>query len=254
MKEIKLVDSPTVSVVVPMYNAEKFVGQTLNSLLDQSFKNFEIIVVDDGSTDKSADIIEKFSFDRRLRYFHKENGGTGSALNYGFERAKGSYFTWCSADNIYFPQFLEYLYKSLLKMEGSGVELVYSDFCFMTEDGRKIRDVVHERPQDGAALIEGYDIGMSFIYTRALWDKTGPYWEKICEDYQWCVRAAQHTKFGLINAVLAAFRVHGGQISGSRKEEEKAVADECKKLARELFGEAKKFGIEDSLNKQFGVS
>jgi hypothetical protein len=106
----------------------------------------------------------------------------------------------------------------------------------MNEGGQKIRDVIHEKPQAGCDLINGYDIGMSFMYTKELWDKTGEYWDKICEDFHWCVRAAQHTNFALVNAVLAGFRVHGGQITGNRKEEEKAAADECKRLATELFG------------------
>jgi len=238
MKEILLEDkAPLVSIVVPMYNAEKFIGQALDSLVRQTQKDIEIILVNDGSTDKSAEVAKHFFFDRRIRYFEKENGGTGDALNFGHERARGKFITWCSADNIYFPPFVDVLSSALLQAEQAekDIQFVYSDFCFMTEDGRKIRDVTHENPQRGKDLIAGYDVGISFMYTKELWDKTGPYWDKICEDFQWCVRAAQHTNFALVNAVLAGFRVHGGQITGSRKEEEAAAADECKRLARELF-------------------
>jgi glycosyltransferase involved in cell wall biosynthesis len=239
MREIKLVDNPEVSIIVPVFNGERFIAQTLDSLVKQEFPNIEIIIVNDGSTDNSKKIVDHFSFDRRLRYIEKPNGGTGSALNAGHEIARGKYLTWCSADNIYFPNFISTLYGTLRAANSSGgnIGLVYSDFCFMTEDGRKIRDVVHTRPQRGVDLIEGYDVGMSFLYTKELWDATGPYWEKICEDFHWCVRAAQHTNFGLVNAVLAAFRVHGAQITGSRQEEEKAIADECKALARKLFAD-----------------
>lgn len=233
MKEIKLKDDPVVSIVVPMFNAEKFVAQTLDSLVKQTFKDIEIIVVNDGSTDGSERVVNHFSFDRRLRYIKKENGGTGSALNVGHKATKGKYVTWCSADNFYFPNFVEELVKELDKGE---CQLVYSDFCFMTEDGKKIRDVVHTKAQRGVDLIEGYDVGMSFMYTKNLWEKTGEYWDRICEDFDWCVRAAQHTNFALVNQVLAAFRVHGGQITGSRKDEEKKAADDCKALARKLFG------------------
>lgn len=236
MREIKLVDNPKVSIIVPMFNAERFVAQTLDSLVKQTFPNIEIIVVNDGSTDNSKRVVDHFSFDRRLRYLEKPNGGTGSALNAGHAVARGDYLTWCSADNIYFPNFVATLCATLEASKDKNVGLVYSDFCFMTEDGRKIRDVIHAKPQRGVDLIEGYDIGMSFMYTKELWDATGPYWKKICEDFNWCVRAAQHCNFGLVNAVLAAFRVHGGQITGNRQAEEKAVADECKELARQLYG------------------
>lgn len=238
MKEIKLIDKPDISVVVPMYNAEKFIGQTLDCLVKQTYSNFEILLVDDGSTDNSKEMVDKFSFDRRLKYFFKENGGTGSALNYGHERASGRFITWCSADNIYFPPFLEVLRGALSQADeqGAPVELVYSDFYFCDAQGRKLDEVKHQKPQTGKDLIEGYDVGMSFMYTKSLWEKTGPYWNKICEDFNWCVRAAQYTEFGLVQAPLAAFRVHGGQITGSRKAEEQAVAEECKQLARKLHG------------------
>lgn len=239
MKEIVLVENPEVSIIVPMYNAEKWVAKTLSSLINQSYPNFEIIIVDDGSTDNSPRIVEHFSFDSRIRYYHKENGGTGSALNYGHERAKGKYITWCSSDNLYYTQFVEVLLSALVagEMQNAEYELVYSDFNFIQSNDQPIRSVVHTKAQSGKDLIEGYDVGMSFMYTKKLWDKTGPYWNRICEDYDWVVRAAQHTKFALVNAVLAGFRVHNDQITGSRKEEERAAADDCKKLARELYGE-----------------
>lgn len=242
MKEIKLQDNPDVSIIVPVYNSEKFVGQTLDCLVKQAYPNIEIIVVDDGSTDSSKDIVDKFSFDRRLKYFRKENGGTGSALNLGHDKACGKYFTWCSADNIYFPNFVTVLLGALKKSLEHDCHLVYSDFCFVDQNGRKLEDIIHKKPQTGKDLIEGYDVGMSFMYTRELWEKTGYYWEKICEDFNFAVRAAQHTKFGLVNAILAAFRVHGNQITGSNTEKEKVAADECKALAYKLFGDKDESG------------
>lgn len=239
MREIKLDQrDPLVSIVVPVYNSERFLGGTLNSLLAQKFQDIEIIVVNDGSTDNSKKLIEHFSFFRNLVYLEKENGGTGSALNLGHKHARGKYITWCSADNIYFPEFIDTFVKVFkqIEIEKAPVKFIYSDFCYITEDNKKIRDVLHQAPQSGKDLINGYDVGMSFMYTKELWEETGEYWERICEDFNWCVRAAQHTTFGLVKAVLAGFRVHGNQLTGSNKAEEKAAADECKKLARELFG------------------
>lgn len=255
MKEIKLKDDPEISVVVPMYNAEKFIGQTLDCLVNQSFRNFEIIVIDDGSTDNSKRVVEHFSFDRRLRYIHKENGGTGSALNLGHKEARGKYITWCSADNLYYPLFLEVLHEAIKakSTENPSIKLVYSDFHFVRADGKPIRPVIHNKPQTGADLIEGYDIGMSFLYTKELWEQTGEFWDRICEDYHWVVRAAQHAEFGLVNAVLAGFRVHGGQISGNRQEEERAAADTCKVLARQLFGEVAKTDLAAEINAKLGL-
>lgn len=219
-----------------MFNAERFVGQTLDSLVRQEFQDIEIIVVDDGSTDNSKKVVDAFSFYRNLRYFKKENGGTGSALNFGHDKAVGNYLTWCSADNIYFPNFIMSLLNKLKDGERNGIGLVYGDFYFMGENGEKLQGIKHTRAQTGRDLIEGYDVGMAFLYTRALWEATGYYWNRICEDFHWVVRAAQHAKFDIVNEFLAGFRVHGNQITGNRKQEEKAAADACKQLARQLYG------------------
>ena len=232
MKEIQLEDNPEISVIVPMHNAENFVAQTLNSLVCQAFTNFEIIIVDDGSTDNSKALVDKFSFDRRIRYVYKENGGIGSALNVGHELARGKYVTWCKLSNVYYPMFLAVLRASIGMGEKNGTELVYSDFQFIKADGQQIHPVVHNKAQTPKDLISGYDVGMSFLYTKELWDKTGPYWNRPCEDYQWCVRAAQYTKFGLVSAVLAGFL---SVPSDTPENDIKEAADDCRSLARALF-------------------
>jgi glycosyltransferase involved in cell wall biosynthesis len=236
MKHIDIITmDPLVSIIVPCYNAEKFIAQTLDSLCKQQLQDIEIIIVNDGSTDNSKSIIEKFFFDRRIRYIEKENGGTGSALNLGHSIARGKYLTWCSADNVYFENFALTLFQGIAMAEQQGIEYVYSDFIFVNERGQRLREVIHTQPQPAHDLVNGYDLGMSFMYTKKLWDKVGDYKSGICEDYDWSVRAAEHTKFALIRQILAAFRVHGGQISGNRKEEELEAANACKALALEMI-------------------
>jgi glycosyltransferase involved in cell wall biosynthesis len=238
VKEINLDNpNPLVSIVVPAYNAEKFIAGTLDSLSKQILQDIEIIVVNDGSTDNTKKVIQHFFFDRRIRYVEQENGGTGAALNTGHRLARGKYVTWCSADNIYFPNFAAELVNALQQCEINNVpvKFVYSDFTYIDANGRRLRDVVHEKPQPRADLVNGYDLGMSFMYTKELWDKSGPFWNRICEDYDWAVRAAEHTEFGLVKAMLAAFRVHGNQITGNNKEEEQATAEACRQAAARMI-------------------
>lgn len=242
MKHILIEENqPVVSVIVPVYNGEKYIMQTLSSLTSQRFQDYEIIVVDDGSTDNTQKLVKHFYFDRRLRMVSKENGGTGSALNMGHSLARGKYATWCSADNIYLPNFLLELVVALQQCEQEKlpIEFVYSDFAYMDAQGNKIKDLVHEKPQTREDLANGYDLGISFMYTMNLWRKTGLFWPNICEDYEWAVRAAQHTHFGLIKSVLSAYRVHPNQISGNRKDEEAAAAQHCRNLARQFMTEGK---------------
>ena len=228
---------PLVSIIVPAYNAEKYIGATLNSLVTQTFPYFEIIVVNDGSTDKTEDVVKQFYFDRRLKMVRKDNGGTGSALNMGHGLARGKFATWCSADNIYFPTFIQELAQALMHCEANNVpvEFMYSDFTYMDANGNRLQDVVHKKPQPKEDLANGYDLGMSFMYTMALWRRTGLYWNRICEDYDWAVRAAQHTNFGLLPVILAAFRVHPNQISGHKQQEENAAAEACRQKAKQLL-------------------
>ncbi len=236
MKEINLSDNPDVSIVLPVYNAERFLAATLDSLVKQLYENFELIIVDDGSTDKSARIIEHFSFDRRIRVIKKEHGGTGSALNAAHEIARGKYITCVATGSVYYPMFLQILRLTLThsQEQKNPVSLVYGDFEFLDEKGKSNKRVIHQSVDTQKTLMEKYDLGIAMIYTKELWQKTGPYWDGILENYQWAVRAAQYTNFGLIGAVLAGLVIHS-QKSPSPVQE-KAVADECRTLARELFG------------------
>lgn len=259
MKHIVIKDeAPLVSIVVPCYNAQQFIGSTLDSLVKQVLQDIEIIIVNDGSTDRTKDICKHFFFDRRIRYVEKDNGGTGSALNFGHSLARGKYATWCSADNIYLPQFalvLSSVLNQCLTMEQSRpVEFAYSDFGYINANGNKIgQDIIHKGAQPSHDLVNGYDLGMSFMYTMDLWRKTGLYWDRICEDFNWCVRAAEHTEFALVRQILAMFRVHGSQITGNNKAEEEAAANDCKALASQMLA-AGKYGetkVEEQLAKQF---
>jgi len=228
-------NNPLISIIIPAYNAEKYIAKTLDCLIKQTMRDFEIIIVNDGSTDNTKAIIEKFFFDRRIRYFEKENGGTGSALNVGHHEARGKFMTWCSADNLYFPGFTTALSQCLISAMEKDVHFVYSDFVFIDQNDRVLRKVEHTNPQPVQDLINGYDIGMSFMYSRELWEKVGDYTHEICEDFNWVVRAAEFTRFALIKNILAGFRVHSQQISGHRKEEEAQASQKCKLLAAEYM-------------------
>ena len=97
---------PTVSVVIPVYNGERYLAQAIQSVLDQTYKNFELIVVDDGSTDSSAAIAKSFG-DSRLRYHYQKNSGASRARNTGIELTRGSLIAFLDSDDIWLPQKLE---------------------------------------------------------------------------------------------------------------------------------------------------
>ncbi len=101
---------PVFSVIIPLYNKENFVQQTLDSVLRQSFSDFEIIIVNDGSTDRSEEKALEVQ-DSRIRYYKKENGGASTARNLGISLSQGKFVAFLDADDYWYPNFLEEIYK-----------------------------------------------------------------------------------------------------------------------------------------------
>ena len=105
---------PFFSVIIPVYNKAMFIEQTLKSVFAQTFIDFELIVVNDGSTDKSEVEILAFN-DERMRYFVKENGGASTARNFGIEMAEADYITFLDADDYWYPDFLQEMFRNIGK-------------------------------------------------------------------------------------------------------------------------------------------
>ncbi len=100
------------SIIVPVYNVEEYLRDCLNSILCQTFSDFELLLVDDGTPDSSGAICDEYTFyDSRIRVFHKQNGGVSSARNHGLDNAQGEWVTFIDADDIISPTFIEGLMK-----------------------------------------------------------------------------------------------------------------------------------------------
>ena len=114
---------PVFTVIIPTYNREHFLKRTVDSILSQTFKDFELIIVDDGSTDHTKDLIDTYE-DDRIVYFYKENGGQNSAVNVGLQKARGEYIAFCDSDDTWMPEKLE---KCMEKyQEDKEVKVVYT--------------------------------------------------------------------------------------------------------------------------------
>lgn len=99
-----------ISIIVPVYNAEKYLEECIDSILAQSFKDIEVLLIDDGSTDNSKTICERYALaDRRIRFFHQENGGVSLARNTGLEYARGEYVVFVDSDDVVAPNYLQTL-------------------------------------------------------------------------------------------------------------------------------------------------
>lgn len=122
--------SPQISVIVPVYNVEHYIKKCICSLLDQSFPDFEVILVDDGSTDSSGDICKNFEQgNSRIRYFKKENGGLSSARNYGLEQAAGHFVAFVDSDDYVDENYLAYLHNLIVEHRADVATSFYTTCC-----------------------------------------------------------------------------------------------------------------------------
>jgi len=114
-----------ISVVMPAYNAEKYLAESISSVLNQSFASWELIVVDDGSTDNTAEVVNGFLPDQRITLIRQTNKGVSAARNAGIEAAKGNFITFLDADDVYMPGNLTIKYEAI--NADPGTDYVYSD-------------------------------------------------------------------------------------------------------------------------------
>lgn len=159
-----------VSIIVPVFNVIDYLDKCIVSLIEQTYSNIEIILVDDGSTDGSGDLCDKYALkDNRIIVIHKKNGGQSSARNAGVHKSKGKYISFIDGDDYISPYFIEYLYNSL---QTSNVNIVACDYHWVNNMGEKpsaLKLVYNSRiiPVHDA-MLEIIDNG---IIKTVVWDK-----------------------------------------------------------------------------------
>jgi len=132
-----MTENPLVSIIIPTYNRAHLIGETLDSVLAQTYENWECIIVDDGSTDHTDEVVGKYvKKDKRFKYFHRPDehlpGGNG-ARNYGFKMSQGKYVNWFDSDDMMLPEKLELKVKAI---QDNGVDFVVSKTTYFNSDNR----------------------------------------------------------------------------------------------------------------------
>lgn len=138
MKDEKIL---LVSVIIPTYNSDKFITKAINSILNQTYSNLEIIIVDDGSTDNTKDEIYNLK-DNRIKYFYKSNGGESSARNFGLAQATGEFIAFLDADDLYHKEKIK-RQVSILN-SNPNIDIVYNDVILIDEENNKIGELKSE--------------------------------------------------------------------------------------------------------------
>lgn len=208
--------SPKVSVVIPAYNAARFVNATIDSVLAQTFQDFEILVVDDGSTDKTKEILEAYG--DKIHYLYKENGGVSSARNYGIEDAKGKYIAFLDADDVWMPEKLE---KQVALMDADKeIGLCYVATQKVDEDLKYLSSIEANSYEDYTeSLLLNLNIVAgscsSAMVRREVILQTDGFDGKFTTyaDWEFWLRLSLLTKFAPINEELVKYRVVKGSMS-----------------------------------------
>ncbi|HAW57532.1 MAG TPA: hypothetical protein DCX03_00730 [Bacteroidales bacterium] len=129
--------SPVISIIIPVYNVEKYIHKCLQSLLDQTFSDFEVIIVDDGSPDNSISVAKQIvAGDSRFVFYEKDNEGQGAARNFGFDFSKGKYIAFLDSDDYYDITFLEKMYNKIISEDA---DICICDIDLVREDGTSIK-------------------------------------------------------------------------------------------------------------------
>ena len=135
-----------ISVVIPLYNKEKQIACTLQSVFEQTFQNFEIVIVDDGSTDNSVEEVEKFD-DSRIRLIHQTNAGVSAARNRGIEEASGELIAFLDADDVWMPEYLATQYGLYQKYPECSVYAC--NYEFRDSEGKVTPTIIRKLPFEG---------------------------------------------------------------------------------------------------------
>jgi len=209
-----------VSVIIPAYNVEKSISEAMDSVLNQTYEDLEVIVVDDGSTDGTKDMLKKYIGSPRhqvtkspvdVRYFYQQNKGPAAARNRGIKEAKGDYIAFLDSDDIWLPEKIE---KQMQKIkEEPQYYLVHTARLRMEPDGsiKSSKRKVHEGSVLDELLKENFICCSSVLARRLCFDTVGLFDESRSnksEDYDMWLRIAQGHKIGFVNEELVKYRVN----------------------------------------------
>ena len=206
---------PLVSVIIPNYNHARFVGDAIQSVLDQTYKNFEIIVVDDGSTDNSREVISQFG--DKVQCIYQKNAGLSAARNTGIKASKGTLIGVLDADDMYEPEFLKTLVGVL--RANPDADGVYCGYQFVDETNNLLPQI-ENRPVSSdelyTALLDGnFFVPESIFLRRHVYDAVDLFDEALwaCEDWDVWLRATKKFKIFHSHEILTRHRILAGSMS-----------------------------------------
>lgn len=214
-------DSDLVSVIIPVYNSEKFLKESIDSVLSQTYPDIEIIAINDGSTDDSIKILNQYS--DRIIIIDQKNAGLSEAVNSGIRKMSGKWMKWLSPDDILYPNAIETLVKEAKKLPENTI--IYSNWEMINEKGKKMRDFYESNYNNldnfefNVRLLDGQQINVNTVLITASLFNQGCIMrtldDNIAIDYDFFLRAGilYGVKFHLVEKSLLKYRIHKNQTS-----------------------------------------
>lgn len=203
--------NPKVSIILPVYNGEKYLHKSIESILKQSYANFELIIVNDFSNDSSLEIANSFAREdnRLIVISNDKNRGLPYSLNYGFSKASGELFTWTSDDNLFHR---DAIYKMVSFLNSNpDCALVFADMNLIDENN----EIIGQRISNNYNLFNKNCVGACFMYRSKCREFIGDYdiSKSLVEDYDYWIRIASKYEINRIPEILYDYRYHNESLT-----------------------------------------
>ena len=246
------INNTLVSVIMPAYNAEKYITESIQSVQQQTHSNWELIIIDDGSTDNTKTLVLQFAkTDTRIKYFFQQNGKQGRARNNGIRQASGNLIAFLDADDLWLPEKLE---KQILFIDSAKADIVFADVMVIDEKRKKLKDSwgVQKKSYAGSAgiiafLKENKMPLLTVLAKKESIQKVNGFKEsdeiQYGEDYElWLKMLQNNFAFAGSNEKLAIYRQHETQSTKNTKAMLQVISmlSSLKVTGRELIAERNK--------------
>lgn len=231
--------NPLVSIIIPVYNGSNYLGDAIESALAQTYRNCEILVINDGSTDDGLTENVALRYESKIRYLVKKNGGCGSALNFGINHMRGEYFSWLSHDDLYLPNKIEKQIRLLESLQGRAIPIVYGGYEIIDAHAIPVAKVFFHKSHSINDLntplypvVKNLIHGCSLLIHRTWIDKVGRFDERLLhtQDYDYWLRLMRLAPILFDEEILIKSRVHPAQSTYSDGRDE-----ECNRFWSDLI-------------------
>jgi glycosyltransferase involved in cell wall biosynthesis len=212
--------NPKVSIIIPVYNGAKYMRESIDSAINQNYKNIEIIVVNDGSNDQDKTHEIALSYGDKIRYFEKENGGVATALNLGIKEMTGEYFSWLSHDDVYYPYKIKTQIECLAKLDNKNT-ILYSCWELINYQSQKTHEIdlnnfpLEQLHKPLYPLLNGIIHGCSLLIPVICFKEIGVFDKslKTTQDYNLWFKFLRKFPVCFNKEILIKSRVHNEQTS-----------------------------------------